>query len=88
MLGRLGELTEPASRVCFHPYGSQEVQETTSDFGSLTLNILREGYKQLKLSRKELLKEHFRSSGLKSLYSACLAAGNPSAKVSVLPRTS
>lgn len=36
-----GELTEPASRVCFHPYGSQEVQETTSDFGSLILNMLK-----------------------------------------------
>lgn len=70
------------------PYGSQEVQETTSDFGALTLNMLSEGYKQLKLRRKELPKEHFRSSGLKSPHSACLAAGNPSAKVSVLPRIS
>lgn len=39
--GRVEELTETASRVCFHPYGSQEVQENTSDFGSLTLNMLR-----------------------------------------------
>lgn len=40
-LGRVGELAELASRVCFHPYGSQEVQETTSDFGALTLNMLK-----------------------------------------------
>lgn len=40
-LGRAGELTEPASRVCFHPHGSQEVQETTSEFGTLSLNMLK-----------------------------------------------